>query len=292
MSAPAEVTRDLLAEWPLPLPPEESDKEARGRVLVVGGSLEVPGAVRLAAEAALRAGAGKLQAAVPSDVAPVLAVAVPEARVFALPARSGEIAPAGAEALGEVAGRCDAVVVGPGMLDQGAAAEFTAALLRETTGPTLVLDAAAMGGVAKDPEAARRHAGRLVLTPHAGEMAALTGADKEDVLAEPLAVARETAAALKAVIVLKGRNTLIVSPDGRAWLHRLGVKGLATSGSGDVLAGVIGGLLARGAPPIQAAVWGVFLHGQAGARLAERVGPLGFLAREIAAEIPAVMGAF
>jgi len=124
-----------------------------------------------------------------------------------------------------------------------------------------------------------------VVTPHAGEMARLLDRDKALIEADPLAAAREAAAGLKGVVVLKGSETLVVSPDGRAWLHRGGVVGLATSGSGDVLAGIVGGLMARGAPPLAAAAWGVCVHAEAGRRLSVRVGPTGFLARELLDEI-------
>jgi NAD(P)H-hydrate repair Nnr-like enzyme with NAD(P)H-hydrate dehydratase domain len=122
-------------------------------------------------------------------------------------------------------------------------------------------------------------------------MARLSGSSREDVEGDPLGAAREVARATGAVVVMKGADTFIVSPDGRAWRHRDGVVGLATSGSGDVLAGVIGGLLARGASPLVASVWGVCLHGGAGARLATRIGPLGFLARELLDELPALLAA-
>ena len=132
----------------------------------------------------------------------------------------------------------------------------------------------------------------MILTPHAGEMAGLTGVSKAHVEADPLGAAREAAQALGAVVAVKGQRTFIAAPDGRGWRHEGHAVGLATSGSGDVLAGVIAGLLARDASPEQAALWGVFLHQQAGQRLSERVGPLGFLARELAGEIPGLLAAF
>jgi hydroxyethylthiazole kinase-like uncharacterized protein yjeF len=142
-----------------------------------------------------------------------------------------------------------------------------------------------MTNLLDDPARVAARGGRMVLTPHAGEMAALTGLSKDEVLADPLAAARGAAQRLKAVIVMKGAVTHVVTPDGQAWRHEGGVKGLATSGSGDVLAGVICGLLARGAHPAQAAVWAVYLHARAGLRLSQRIGPLGFLARELLDEI-------
>lgn len=279
-----EVDAAFLRSQPLPALAPRSDKEARGRILVVGGGAEVPGAVLLTGEAALRAGAGKLQLAATTAFAGGLALAVPEARVITASAEA-ELGPEAAEALSGPASRSDAVVVGPGMMDERGAATLAARLLDSAPEAAFVLDAGAMTAIGQHAGAAKS-ARRLVLTPHPGEMAALSGRTKEAVLADPVAVAREMAARFGAVVALKSSDTWIVTPDGLCWIHRNGAPGLATGGSGDVLAGVIGGLLARGAAPAQAAAWGVWLHARAGARLAERIGPMGFLARELLPEIP------
>lgn len=280
----AEIDAELLRGLPLPTLAADTDKDARGRVMVVGGGAEVPGAALLSGLAALRVGAGKLQMAATAGFAQGLALAIPEARVITV-AGAGDFSPEAAPALVKAAARCDAVIVGPGMMDEAPSADLAARLMEGAGEAAFVLDAAAMTAIG-DHAAAARGAHRLVLTPHPGEMAALSGRSKEEVQADPVAVAREMAARFKAVVALKSRDTWIVSPDGRAWLHRAGAPGLATSGSGDVLAGAIGGLLARGASPVTAAVWGVWLHGRAGARLSERIGPLGFLARELLDELP------
>ncbi|MDB5445771.1 MAG: NAD(P)H-hydrate dehydratase [Phenylobacterium sp.] len=291
MSGPAEVTAELLRGWRPPAISDDSDKEGRGRVLVLAGGSQVAGATLLTAVAALRAGAGKLQIGAPRGLALQLALALPEARVIpAAETSAGELAPDAADELACAFGRCEAAVIGPGMLDEGAAGELALRLLR-MDGPALVADAGAMPGLAEHPDGARRRAGELVLTPHAGEMAALAGAEKAEVTADPLGVARRTAARLQAVVALKGAETLIVSPDGKAWRHAGGGVGLATSGSGDVLAGIIAGLIARGASPVQATVWGVFAHAQAGVRLARRIGRIGFLARELLDEVAPVLDA-
>jgi len=276
-----DLTPEVLRAWPLPPIGPDADKEARGRVLVAGGAAQVAGAVLLAAVAALRAGAGKLQVAAPASFATHLALALPEGLVFAVPETSdGELAAEAADPLADAVERADALVIGPGLLDEAAAGELALRLMR-SDGPPMVVDAAAMPALARAPHRTRSHAGRLVLTPHAGEMAGLTGRSKDEVQADPLGVARDLAAELQAVVMLKGAETFIVSPDGRAWRNVGGCPGLATSGSGDVLSGVIGGFLARGAPPAQAACWGSFVHGASGRRLARRIAPLGFLAREL-----------
>jgi ADP-dependent NAD(P)H-hydrate dehydratase len=252
------VTREFLRSRPLPQPSDDGDKDQRGRVLVVGGSLEVPGAALLAGIAALRAGAGKLQIATCRSVAPQLGVAVPEARVIGLDETlGGGISADEAERLAERAGRCDALLLGPGMVNgDGEVSLLTARLLeRMERGPGIVIDAAALHNLHGCDAVLRRHAGRVV----------------------------------GAVVAMKGGCTFIVGPDGAAWRCDQGNVGLATSGSGDTLAGVVAGLLARGADPVGATLWGVYLHGEAGDRLARTRGPVGFLARELLAEIPSIM---
>lgn len=284
-----EITPEFLRAHPLPVLPTESDKDARGQVLVVAGGPQVPGAALLSGLGALRAGAGKLQIAATAGYAFPLGIAAPEARVLTVAALpSGEIAPEAADDLKDCAGRCDAMIVGPGMMNEAAAGDLTVRLAALETGATFVIDAAALTGLRRAQDLASV-GGRLVFTPHAGEMAGLLGWDKARISADPVEAARVAAGRWNAVVVMKGVVTHVVSPAGLVWRHDGGSRGLGTSGSGDVLAGVIGGLLARGAAPATAAAWGVWLHGEAGARLENSVGPLGFLAREILAEIPAAM---
>jgi len=288
--APAakKITAALLRGWPLPDPDDSDSKEDRGRVLVVGGSRQLPGAVRLAGTAALRAGAGKLQVATASELAPALGLALPEARVVGLRSDArGGITRLDRQVV-ELAGRADAVLVGPGM-ESGAATRRLARRLVDAAAATLVLDAGALDMAAVRASGQRRGDAGMVLTPHLGEMAALLDADEDAIAAAPAATAHAFAGEWGVVLVLKGSTTWIAAPDGRLWVNTGGSVGLGTSGSGDVLAGVIAGLAARGAAPEQAATWGVYLHAQAGARLSRRIGKLGFLAREIAGEIPALL---
>jgi hydroxyethylthiazole kinase-like uncharacterized protein yjeF len=284
------ITTGLLHAWPLPQLDDDSDKEERGRVLVVGGAPELPGAVILAATAALRAGAGKLQIATCRSIAQLVAVAVPEARVIALPeTKAGAIAPKAAGQILEHANRAQAVLIGPGMVGEEAIVRLLKNVLQGIEETALILDAGALACVEGDEECLHALKGEAVLTPHAGEMAKMLGTDKENVLRDPVLTARRAASALRAVIAFKGAATFIVSPDGEAYCNRTGNVGLATSGSGDTLSGIITGLAARGASVLQATAWGVYLHGRAGDRLARRMGRLGFLARELLAEVPALM---
>ena len=292
MSAqPLVITPKLLGEWLLPQPEDDDDKEARGRVLVIGGSTEIAGAVVLAATAALRAGAGKMQIATCRSLAPHVSMAVPEARVIGLAeTKAGGIAAGGLKQIESELAEAQAVLVGPGMVDKTAVARLMSHLLPQLTHATLVLDAGALGCLKGAPECLSRLQGRVVLTPHAGEMASMFGIEKEKIEAAPLETVRSAVTDLNAVVALKGRETLIAAPASRnVYCNRAGNVGLATSGSGDTLSGVIAGLAARGSTPFQAAVWGVYLHARAGDELARRMGPLGFLARELLAEIPPLM---
>jgi hydroxyethylthiazole kinase-like uncharacterized protein yjeF len=286
------ITADHLLHTPLPQPDDGGDKDQRGRVLVIGGSVPVPGGALLAGTAALRAGAGKLQIATCQQVALPLGLALPEALVVGLPETpTGDISPEAAEQLRERVARNDAVLIGPGMLDQDAAADLTARVLDCAPGPAFVLDAAPLVHLQGLRDQLAGHGGQVVITPHAGEMAGLLGVTKEVVRSDPLHHAKSAALTLRCVVVLKGAETHIVAPTDEAWIYTDGQVGLATSGSGDTLAGIIAGLLARGANPVLAAQWGVYLHGEAGNRLARSRGPLGFLASELLGEIPVIMAA-
>lgn len=287
----AKLDRDWLADHPLPVHGDGTDKNSRGRVLLAGGARFVPGALRLSGEAALRAGAGKLQMATVADVAMHLGVLVPEAALIALPVDDrGEIGAEAIPVIREAMDRCDAFILGPGMSMTPTAAHMVATLLATPrNGLSVVLDAAAIGACSTLADALRAHDGRIVMTPHHGEMAALSGHDVDDIAANDAAIAREIATRYGAVVALKGTTTVIAAPDGTAIRFDGGGVGLATGGSGDVLAGLIGGLVARGADPLTAAGWGVWLHGEAGRLVGETLGPIGFLARDLLLPIPRLM---
>jgi hydroxyethylthiazole kinase-like uncharacterized protein yjeF len=282
--APA-VTPRLLREWPLPTPDDDGTKHDRGTVLVVGGADSTPGAVLLAGIAALRVGAGRLQVATVDATAAGLGVELPEAMVVGLPAGpSGSLSAAAADRIVEQSAGAAAVVLGPGLLDDEETRALLSAVLPRLDCRWLVLDALALTALAAigGREGLLADLEGVVLTPNEGELAALHGG-REVTLREG---AEAVAERYGAVVATKG---WVVTPDGRAWRDEIGGVGLGTSGSGDVLAGVIGGLLARGAEPAQAAVWGQYAHAAAGDRLAARLGRLGFLARELLDELAPVL---
>jgi ADP-dependent NAD(P)H-hydrate dehydratase len=279
-SEPRVITPQLLREWPLPVP--EGDKASRGTVLVVGGARFTPGAVLLAGVAALRAGAGVLQLAVSESTAASLSIQVPEALVIGLPeTRDGSVAGRPPDRLADLVGSAAVVAVGPG-LDN---VDETQALLRyvlDTAGAetAVVLDAYALGALSRDPDLLAGRTRPAVLTPNRTEAGYLLGREPSDDLA---GAATAVAEHYGAVVSLRGH---IAAPDGRRWREEGGDTGLGTSGSGDVLAGIVAGLLSRGADPPQAACWGAYAHAASGQRLAPRFGRVGFLARELLEEVP------
>jgi hydroxyethylthiazole kinase-like uncharacterized protein yjeF len=282
------VTPALLRRWPLP-GPGEGDKQSRGVAMVIGGSAETPGALLLAGVAALRTGAGKLQLAGPAGSSVALGVAIPEARVFPLPETSaGRLDRQAGQRAAEYSEGADALLVGPGMLGEDAVQKMMEALLPRISGGPLVLDASALSALRGGRYRFSADA-RVLLTPNYGEMARLIGDTREAVERDPAGIATTIARTLDAVVALRGPNTYIATPDGELFQYSAGKVGLATSGSGDVFAGIALGLLAQGATAEQAGAWAVYIHGEAGNRLVRAMGQVGFLARELLPEIPSVM---
>ena len=287
MKRPRALTQAELKRHPLP-PVEGGDKDSHGRLLIVAGSRSVPGAALLAAHGAMRAGAGKLKLAVPDDVAVPLGVAMPEALVQGFPtARDGGFTRGAVSGIADLAAESDVIVAGPGMRDNPATARLAKTLcgLRKP----IALDAAMLHALPRADEEARAAPVPPILLPHAGEMASLLGCPEAAVEADPLGCGLRCAQLYGAAVLVKGVQSHIVAPDGQAWKFGGGAPGLGVSGSGDTLAGIVGGLLARGAEPVTALLWSVWLHGEAGRRLSERVGAVGFLAREIPGEVPALL---
>jgi hydroxyethylthiazole kinase-like uncharacterized protein yjeF len=286
VSGPDLVTPELLRGWPLPDP--ASSKKARGSVVVIGGAAATPGAVALAGLAALRVGAGHVQLAVAASVAPALAAGFPEAGVIGLKETpTGSISgAAAAETCAAAMAGADAILVGPGLDDADEAAELLAALLENVADDTgVALDAYALGVLPGLQDRLADGARHPVLTPNTEELGRLLGREcgpdgpgVDDVA--------EAAAQYSACVTALG----IVADSGAGrWRVPSGHPGLATAGSGDVLAGLVVGLLARGVEPAQAACWATYLHSTAGERLASAVGGVGFLARELVDQVPRVL---
>jgi hydroxyethylthiazole kinase-like uncharacterized protein yjeF len=269
------VTPRLLRDWPLPVP--GGGKDSRGTVLVVGGSRFTPGAVLLAGVAALRAGAGVLQLAVAESTAAALSIQVPEALVVGLPETDGgSVAAEPPARLRGLAKGARVILIGPGLDDVDLTAELLSHLL-DAAGPetAVVLDAYALGALSHTPALLESRRQPVVLTPNLTEAGYLLGREpRDDLAAEAAAVAQKYGA----VVSLFGT---VAHPDGRLWREESGDAGLGTSGSGDVRAGIVAGLLSRGAEPEQAACFGAWVHAAAGQKLIPRYGRIGFLAREL-----------
>lgn len=281
------ITPQVLREWRLP--EVEGDKNARGTALIIGGSPQTPGAVLLAGVSALRAGAGVLQLVAPETTAPALSIQVPEALVLGLPADGRP-----PQRLGKLIAEAAAIAIGPGLGDVDQAAALIAYTVDAASADTpIVLDAYALGALGRDSDLIARGTGRYVLTPNRSEAQRLLDGDlgddlkddlDEDLMAATIAIAER----YQAVVSCFGR---IAEPSGRTWWEQSGGVGLGTSGSGDVLAGIVAGLLARGVDLTQAAAWAAYAHAAAAQRLTPRFGRLGFLARELVDEVPAALAA-
>jgi ADP-dependent NAD(P)H-hydrate dehydratase len=290
MSSPAEtpgrtarvVDPDLLRSWPLPA--TEDDKYGRGQVVVVGGARRAPGAAMLSGLAALRVGAGRLTLAVGASVASHVAVALPECGIVGLDETpAGGVSGFGLPAAEKDLSQADAVLLGPGLDDADDAKVMVRELSRFVSrSAVVVLDAFALGVLPALPRVPEVLGGRLVLTPNKVEAALLLERELDDLERDVVEIARR----YSAVVSCYG---IVADATGSVWNVGAGSSGLATSGSGDVLAGAVAGLCARGATPAQAAVWATFAHAAAGDRLAVQIAPLGYLASELLPQLPVVL---
>jgi NAD(P)H-hydrate epimerase len=263
----------------------ESTKFAAGSVLVCGGSIGLTGAPSLASEAASRAGAGYVTACVPESLNLIFEVRLLEVMTVPLPDADGSLQAGGAEIVLERAARSDALVLGPGLGRKPGAFELARGLAGAVELP-LLLDADGLNAHADALSSLADRPAPTVLTPHAGELARLLGTESKEVEAHRLARAREAASAARAIVVLKGDDTLVASPDGRVAVSAGGSSALATAGTGDVLSGVIGAYLAKRMDPFHAACAGVFVHSRAGRLAAEQIGPEGVIARDVIELLP------
>jgi len=263
----------------------ESTKFAAGSVLVCGGSLGLTGAPSMASEAAARAGAGYVTACVPASLNLVFETRLLEVMTVPLPDSEGSLDASGATTVLEHAERGQALVLGPGAGRQPGAFELLRTVARRASLP-LVLDADGLNAHAGELRRLAEREAATVLTPHAGELARLLGSDSSAIEAHRLANVRRAAAEARAVVVLKGDDTLVADPEGRVGVSRGGACALATAGTGDVLSGVIGAYLAKAMPAFEAACAGVLVHARAGRLAAETIGAEGVIARDIIELIP------
>jgi NAD(P)H-hydrate epimerase len=287
------AVRALTQRWVaerLPSRPPRAHKGTFGRLLVIAGSLEYAGAALLTGLGAARAGAGLVCLATPESVGMRLLGIVPELTAMLLAEEApGLTAPGGWRRLGAVLRSYEAVVVGPGLGHQPSTVRRTRHLIGELKGPAVV-DADGLNALAEGQRWWQGLGSSLVLTPHPGEFSRLSGKPADPALSDDdevrAAAAGEAAIRWRQVVVLKGARTVVAGPDGELLRSDVATSALATAGSGDVLAGVIGAFLAAGCTPLAAAGCGVAVHGAAGLLAEDRIGHAGVIARDLAALLP------
>ena len=296
----AEEARRGITTWRLEIadarpcfPPRDLDahKSRFGHLLVVAGSLGKTGAAVLAGRAALRSGVGLCTIAVPASQQPIVAAQAPEYMTEALPETAAQsLSLKAKDRLLELARRMDAVALGPGLSLDPEAQELARVLIRDLEQP-IVVDADALSALAGHLDLLRHAAGPRVLTPHPGEMARMLGTTIEAVQADRIEVARTFARAHGVTLALKGAHTVIAGPDGHVAINPTGNPGMAKGGSGDVLTGIVGALLAREIEPAAALRAGCYLHGLAGDVAARERGEYAMLASDIIESLPAALRA-
>jgi NAD(P)H-hydrate epimerase len=269
----------------------ESHKGSYGHVLVVAGSYGKSGAAILASRGALRTGAGLVTAVIPECVGGVVAGGQAELMTEPMPDRDGHFdAEQTIKRLRELIAGKSAVVAGPGMGVSDDSRELISWLIREAAQPhrPLLIDADGLNVIAAMGVAMLESAsGPIVLTPHPGEMARLLGTTVPAINADRISAARQLAKATGATVLLKGARSVVITAGGQIIINSSGNPGMATAGMGDVLSGIVGALMGYGTAPDEALKLGTFIHGYAGDRLVAKKGPFGYLAGDLAVELPA-----
>ncbi len=289
--APSEPVAGTIAPGVLGLPPArgaQSTKFSSGQVVIAGGSRGLTGAVRMSSLAAIRAGAGYATVAVPADLEAIFESSQPEVMSVGCPGGDGCLAPSGLKAIRKAFDRAAAGVIGPGMGRDPGSVELAREAVAAIEAP-LVIDADGLNAFAGEIALLGERAAPTILTPHAGELGRLLGRSSDQIASERLAAAREAAAAARAVVVLKGDDTIVTDGE-RVAVNALAAPALATAGTGDVLSGITAAMLARGLEPFAAACAAVFAHARAGREAALRIGAAeSVIATDVIDSIPAGM---
>ena len=302
--ATPEMIRDLLPSRPM-----SAHKGTFGKALVVAGSVNYTGAAYLASAAATRVGTGLVTLALAESIHPILASKISEVTFLLLPQNLGVLVPDAMKVLGERIQDYDALLLGPGLGHEKETVQFVQRLLNVEPGkrgrigflaseevaagklslPPLVIDADGLNALADTPDWWEQLKGLSVLTPHPGEMSRLTGLTVGDIEADRLGVVRQMAEKWGQIVILKGAYTVIANPEGRVVINPFANPGLATAGSGDVLAGAIVGFLAQGLAPFDAALVGAYVHGLAGELVRKELGETGMVAGDLLPTLPKVI---
>ena len=273
----------------IPERPKDSHKGTFGTAVVLAGSLGLTGAAYLSSTAAARTGAGLVRLLVAQTIYPILAAKCTEVMATPVPeVAPGAVGHAAYDSILRQLAAAEVGIVGPGLGRDSSTWRLVVDLALHARCP-LVIDADGLNALAEAPRSKGKLAPKRVLTPHPGELSRLTGKTAEAINADRPAAARKAAKEWGATVVLKGAHTVVAHPDGRVSEDPHEVPALASGGTGDVLSGIIGGLIAQGSDPFSAAVTGVYVHAAAGARIAHRLGDSGLLAGDLLPEIPLVM---
>ena len=266
--------------------PDDSNKGTLGSLLCICGSYGMAGAAIMAGKAALRCGIGLLKIAVPKSIYPVCTTNILESVYYPLEETSnGVISSKNTDFLLEMCEKSSAVVIGCGLSVCDDTKNLVQSVITNCEKP-LVIDADALNCICNKPEILKNLKAPAIITPHPGEMARLLHSTPKAVNSNRENTAIDFAKKFGVVTVLKGAGTIIASPDGEVYINHTGNSGMATGGSGDVLSGIIGSLLAQGASPINAAAAGVFLHGTIGDLAAEKLGKISMLPTDMIDMIP------
>ncbi len=291
-----QVNKELITdEWAkliLPERPLEANKGNFGRVLVVAGSIKYIGAAYLACSGAIRVGAGLVTLAMATSLQPILASKLTEVTYLPLPeSHRGSISPEATRLIHQELGNYNVLLLGCGLGQSQSAIRFIKSILlgRKVTLPSLVLDADALNTLSGTPNWWKQLTTDAILTPHPGEMARLTGVSVDEVQSDRAGIATKAAAEWHKTVVLKGAYTVIATPDGQSRISPWANPGLASAGTGDVLTGVIAGLVAQGLSLADAAACGVYLHGKAGDAVKSELGDAGMIATDLLPALPLVI---
>ncbi|KXG74457.1 bifunctional ADP-dependent NAD(P)H-hydrate dehydratase/NAD(P)H-hydrate epimerase [Thermotalea metallivorans] len=279
------ITADMVQAI-LPQRRKDTHKGNYGKAYIVAGSTGMTGAAMLTCEAVLRSGAGLLKVAIPQSLNNIMEVRLTEAITVPLPElKKGVVGISDIEKIIKTMQESDVIAVGPGSGQTRELEEVLRNIFEAATIP-IVLDADALNALAHRQEILKLIKSAAVLTPHTGEMSRLTNIPVEEINRNRIQIALEFAKKWNVILILKGARTIVASPDGKVFVNTTGNPGMATAGSGDVLTGIVTGLLAQGIQPIKAAIAAVYLHGVAGDRAAARLGEYGLIAGDIVLELP------
>jgi NAD(P)H-hydrate epimerase len=273
--------------------PRQAHKGDFGRVCIVAGAAGYSGAAAMAAMAALRSGAGLVSVLTSRSAAPLVAAAFPEAMVHAVEETdTGSLTLSGVESASRLLLDSDVVLAGPGMTPHAETRKIVEMLLGLQNGRTLILDADALNVLAGNPGLLRKRERRVIVTPHPGELARLSGLKTADIQADRLKAAQTAAEAAGCVVILKGAGTVVAAPGATPRINLTGNPGMATGGSGDVLAGTVAGLCAQTTDILAAAEAATWSHGFSGDRAAWKKSQAGLIATDIVAVLPEVLRMF